>query len=386
MLSTGSLRALFYLDPNVVYLNHGAFGATPREVLKVHHNWQREMEHQPVEFLERRYSALMLRARSALADFLGTDEDNLVYTQNATTAMNIVSHSLPLEAGDEVLCTSHEYGAIARMWQFLSRQHGYSYISHDLKLPLETPLSVVEDLWKAVTSHTRVICVSHITSPTAVILPVRAIVERARSEGIMTVIDGAHAPGQIPLDLHELDADFYCGSLHKWLFTPKGTGFLYARPSAQKLLRPLVVSWGTDLDTYSGSPFVGEYEWLGTRDVSSFLTVPSALEFFATNKWDAVRSRCHELACWAQSEICRTTGSVVLHSPNDYWFSQMFTTSLPGDPDLPKMKFRLLNEYHIEVPLIEWTKYKLLRVSIQGYNSKDDVCRLIEAVRALLRC
>jgi isopenicillin-N epimerase len=378
-----SLRANFLLDPSVTFLNHGSFGATPRPVFETYQRWQRELEKQPVEFLGRRHNDLMRASRAALAEYLGTRAENLVFTQNVTVALNIVAHSLALGPGDEVLSTNHEYGALDRTWRFLSKEHGFACLNQKISIPLTTQDEFVDEFWRGVTPRTRLIFLSHITSPTALIFPIEEIIRRARAAGIVTVIDGAHVPGQIPLALDSLGADFYGGNLHKWLCAPKGAGFLYARPEMQHLLKPLVVSWGYESERPGDSPFIDLHEWWGTRDIAAFLSVPAAIEFQKNHNWEKVRDACHELACYAQTQICNLTGMNPLHSDSETWFRQMVSLPLPADTDIISLKERLYNDYRIEVPLIEWNKRRLIRVSIQGYNTKEDVDKLIFALQKL---
>lgn len=382
-----NLRKQFQLDRSITFLNHGSFGATPRPVFREYQRWQRELEKQPVEFLGRRFAKSMAGARAALGTYLGTHADNLVYVQNATIAMNIVAHSLELSPGDEVLTSGHEYGAMDRTWSFLSKQRGFRYIHQPVSIPLQTPDQWVREFWAGVTKNTRVIFLSHITSATALILPVSDIIQKARSAGILTVIDGAHAPGQIPLHLDSLGADFYGGNLHKWLCAPKGAGFLFARPEVQGRLKPLVVSWGYESDTPSGSTFIDHHEWWGTRDVAAFLSVPAAIEFQKRHQWETVRDACHELARESQRQICEITGLAPLHAwrKAENWFRQMFTAPLPADSDLVELKNRLYNEYRIEVPVHEWNGNKLIRVSVQGYNTRKDLETLRMALLRLVR-
>ncbi len=379
-----SLKKHFLLDPNVIFLNHGSFGATPKPVFREYQRWQLELEKQPVEFLGRRFTYLMAESRAALGNYLGTHADNLVYTQNVTISLNIVARSLGLGNGDEVLSTDHEYGAIDRTWRFLSKERGFLYINQRISTPIKNEESFVEEFWRGVTPYTRVIAISHITSPTAIIFPVKEIVRRAREAGILTVIDGAHVPGQLPLHLDSLGADFYGGNLHKWLCAPKGAGFLYARPEVQHLLKPLVVSWGYESETPGGSTFIDEHEWWGSRDIAAFLSVPAAIEFLEKHNWDSVRDACHDLAQDAQQRICELTGLAPLHSDADGWFRQMIAAPLPVDTDIASLKTRLYDEHRIEVPLVEWNGNKLIRVSVQGYNTKRDVDKLCHALPLLL--
>ena len=379
-----SLKKYFLLDPNIHFLNHGSFGATPTPVFREYQRWQLELERQPVEFLGRRITKLMADSRAALGEYVGTHADNLIYAQNVTIALNIIARSLELGSNDEVLATDHEYGAMDGMWRFLSRERGFRYVNHHIRIPLTTEENFIQDLWQSVTPRTRVIFISHITSPTALIFPVQEIIRRAQKAGILTIIDGAHAPGQIPLQLDSLGADFYCGNLHKWLCAPKGAGFLYARPEKQHLLKPLVISWGYESETPGYSQFVDHNEWWGTRDMAAFLSVPAAIAFQEKHDWDKVRDACHGLARSALGRICELTGLPPLHTEADSWFRQMVAAPLPIDTNITVLKTRLYDEYQIEVPLIDWNGNKLIRVSVQGYNSKHDLDQLCRALSLLV--
>jgi isopenicillin-N epimerase len=377
------LRRYYLLDPSVTFLNHGSFGATPRPVFRTYQHWQCALEKQPVEFLGRRATGLMAEARSALGSYLGTQAERVVFVTNVTVAVNIVARSLKLGVGDEVLATDHEYGACDRTWRFLSRKQGFTYINQRIPVPVTTTEAFVEGLWKGVTRRTKVIFLSHITSPTALVFPVAEVCRRARQAGILTVVDGAHAPGQIRLHLEELGADFYGANLHKWLSAPKGAGFLYARPEVQGMLEPLVVSWGWEAEKPGPSQFIDQHEWWGTRDLAAFLSVPAAIQFQQEHDWDEVRAACHALAGEAQERICDLTGLAPLS--DESWFAQLVAAPLPEKVNLDQLKTRLYEEYRIEVPLILWNGHKLMRVSIQGYNTRRDVEQLIRALDKLLR-
>ncbi len=378
------LKDFFLLDPNVIFLNHGSFGATPKPVFESYQRWQLELERQPVEFLGRRHNGLMRASRAALAEFVGTSENNVVYVTNVTVGLNIVARSLELGPGDEVLSTDHEYGALDRTWRFLATEKGFANIKSQISLPLPAPEEFVEHFWKSVTPHTRVIFISQISSPTAIIFPVAEICARARREGIITVIDGAHVPGQIPLALDLLGADFWSGNLHKWLMSPKGSGFLYARPEVQHLLNPLVVSWGYEAEIPGPSHFIDYHEWMGTRDPAAFLAVPDAIQFQKEHAWDVVQEDCFTLAEYAQGIICGLTNLPALHKPGAQTFRQVVAMSLPVNTDVIALKTRLYDEYHIEVPVHVWNGHKLIRVSVQGYNTRDDIDALYAALKALL--
>lgn len=389
--SASELRELFLLRPDVVFLNHGSFGACPRPVFEAYQQWQLELERQPVEFLGRRFGGLLREAREALADVVGARADDLVYVPNATTGLNAVARSLRLAPGDEVLTTNHEYGALDRTWRFVCARRGATYVNRPLPLPISSADEVIEQLWAGVTERTRVLFLSHITSPTALILPVQELVRRARAVGIITIVDGAHVPGQIPLDLEALGADFYAGNCHKWLNSPKGSAFLYARKEVQPLLEPLVVSWGwqpesstlLSLDSNGSSPFVLQHEWQGTRDIAAYLSVPAAIEFEAEHDWPRVRQECHELARYARQAIGELTGLEQICPDSPEWYAQMATIPLPSC-DAEELKRRLYDEYRVEVPIIEWNSRQFIRVSVQGYNAKGDLDALISALAALL--
>ncbi|NIM93980.1 MAG: aminotransferase class V-fold PLP-dependent enzyme [Anaerolineales bacterium] len=375
-----SLAEKFLLDPDVTFLNHGSFGATPKPVFECYQQLQLELERQPMKFLGREYSGRMAEARKALAETVGTEPDNIVYVTNATTAVNIVARSLSLDPGDRVLSTDHEYGALDRTWQYLSERRGFTYSRHPIPLPAKSDMEIVETLWSGVTSNTRVIFLSHITSPTAITFPVDEICRLARQQGIITIIDGAHAPGQIPLSLDELGADYYAANLHKWLCAPKGAAFLYARPERQAILEPLIVSWGWRSEKPGPSAFVDLYEWVGTKDPSAFLSVPEAIRFQQENNWEEVRKKCHELAVKTQNRLVDLTGLHPLTSPSQY--VQMVSALLP--PINPEHLQKSLHEkYQIEVIVDSWNAQPYIRVSIQGYNGEEDIDRLLEALREL---
>jgi isopenicillin-N epimerase len=378
-----NLRRLFMLNPDVIFLNHGSFGAVPRSVFREYQSWQQELERQPVEFLGRRFTKLMLDSRLSLARYIHASPTDVIFTPNVTVSINIVARSLDLGKGDEVLSTDHEYGACDRTWRFLSRERGFHYVQQPISLPIQSEDEFINSLWKGVTPKTKVIFLSHITSPTATIFPVAAVCKRARREGILTVVDGAHAPGQIPLDMDSIGADFYGGNLHKWLCAPKGSGFLYARPRAQHLLKPLIVSWGYESENSSSSKFIDYHEWTGTRDIASYLAVSSAIKFQSDHNWESVRRDCHQIAGEAQQKICKLTGFEPLHLDESY-FAQFVSIPLPETINPTTLKEDLYKHFLVEVPIITWNGRNLIRVSIQGYNSMQDINKLVQALDSLL--
>ena len=378
------LRRLFLIREDVTFLNHGSFGACSRPVFERYQWWQREAETQLVEFHVRRAPALLKEARAALGAYLNVDADDLVYVTNATVGVNIVAHSLDLGPDDEILAGNHEYGACVRMWRFLCRQSGARYREFDIPVPVTSHEDIVERFLEQVTPATRVIFLSHITAPTALILPVEEICRRARELGIITIVDGAHAPGQIDLDLERIGADFYTGNLHKWLCAPKGAAFLHARPERQSLLKPLVVSWGEELSFPSSSDFINHHEYRGTREISAPLSVPDAIAFQQEQDWPRVRARCHEMLGLARPILADLLGAIPITPDSSEWYGQMCALLLPESIDGARLKTLLYDEYRVEIPVFAWNGRETLRVSMQGYNGWSDLERLFEAIEALL--
>ncbi len=380
-----SLKDHFLLDPDIVFLNHGSYGASPKPVFKVYQNWQLRLERQPVLFLGRELPALMRGSRAALGEYLNAGPDDLVYIPNATHGINIVARSLVLQPGDEILTTDHEYGACDYTWDFLCRKSGARYIHQPIPLSVHSREEIVEQFWQGVTPQTKVIYLSHITSPTALRLPVEEICQRAREAEILTVIDAAHAPGQIPVDLQALGADIVFGNCHKWMLAPKGSAFLYVRREVQELIQPLVVSWGTHPtpDIATGSRFIDILQWTGTKDPTAALAVPTAIQFMQDHDWEEVRRQCHALLRQGIERICDLTGLPPLYPLDSDFYSQMGIAPLPPS-DLVALKARLYDEFRVEVPLIEWQNQYFVRISIQGYNTQSDVDVLVDALRVLL--
>jgi len=380
-----SLKEYFLLDPTIVFLNHGSYGAVPKPVFEAYQNWQLRLERQPVLFLGRELAGLLLASRVALGEYLNADADDLVYIPNATHGVNIVAHSFQLKPGEEILTTDHEYGACDYTWDFICSKTGAKYIHQPIPLPVHGEEEIVDQFWQGVTSQTKVIYLSHITSSTALRLPVEQICLRARQAGILTIIDAAHSPGQIPVDLQLLGADILFGNAHKWMLTPKGAAFLYVRREIQNLINPLIVSWGTDPtpDIATGSRFIDILQWTGTKDPTAALTVPTAIQFMKDHDWEHVRYQCHGLLRQAIERICDLTKLLPLYPLNSDFYSQMGIAPLPKS-DLAILKSRLYDEYQVEVPLIQWQDKQFIRISIQGYNTTDDVDSLIDALKILL--
>jgi len=383
-----NLRDAFQLDKSVHFLNHGSYGATPIEVFEAYQGWQRRLELQPVKFLGREIVDLFKNVRKELGSYLGTSGNNIVLIPNATFGVNAVARSLNLSVGDEVLGSDLEYGACNNIWTFLAEKHGFVYKQQGVSLPISSKESFVEDFWNGVTEKTKVIFLSHITSATALTLPIAEICARARTENIITVIDGAHAPGQLELDLDSLGADFYTANCHKWMCAPKGAAFLYAVEHMQELMEPLVVGWGLTNDKWDnlggvGSSFLDAFDWLGTNDPASYLSIPAAIDFQSKHNWGNVRTTCNALLIETLQRIESLTGLDSFYSDDDQ-YRQLAVALLPNSIDPETLKTKLYDNYNIEVPITEHKGQPFVRVSIQGYNTQEDTDALLKALETLL--
>ncbi len=383
------MRQAFLLDPDIVFLNHGSYGACPREVFADYQGWQLELERNPVQFLGRRSAALLATARQRLADYLCSRGADLVFVANATTGVNIVARSLALQPGDEVLGTDHEYGACEAAWRVVCEQRGARYISVPVPLPYDDA-AWSQRLLAAATPRTRLMMASHISSTTALIFPVAQLCAAARELGILTLIDGAHAPGHIDVDIEGIGADFYTGNCHKWLCGPKSAGFLHSRPEHQGWIEAPVVSWGhvaqdlgghTGFDAYTGStPFERRLQWQGTRDISACLAVPAAIDFQQRHDWPTQRQRCHEAALQTQVRVLARNGLAPVAPDSAY--GQMLAIPVRAD-DAAALRQRLFDDYRIEVPVTRHGERVFVRISVQAYNTPSELDALVRALAEL---
>jgi len=383
------LRRHFLLDPGTVFLNHGSFGACPAEVLQAQHVLQLEMERNPVEFLGRRSAARLGAARDRLAAFLAARPEDLVFVTNSTTAVNVVARSLDLGPGDEIVTTDHEYGACDATWEWVAGRAGARLVRAEIPLPFDRG-SFADRLFAAVTRRTRLISLSHITSGTALVFPVAEVCRRARAAGIPTLVDGAHAPGQVELDLAALGADFYAGNCHKWLCAPKGAAFLWARPEHHARLDPPVVSWGLAGD-FAAHPAIAavtgttELErrllWQGTRDITPFLAVPAALAFLERIAWPALRTERHGLVVETRDRVDAVTGLEPIAPPDD--LALMAAIALP-ECDGERLQLALRERHRIEVPVTGQGGRRFLRVACHAYTTRRDADALVAAASELL--
>jgi isopenicillin-N epimerase len=387
-----NLRSQFLLDPDVTFLNHGSFGACPRTVFEAYQAWQLKLERQPVAFLDplRGLSGWMRDARAAMADEFGCDADDIVGLVNSTEALNIVAQSLDLKPGDEILTTDHEYAALDKTWAYVAGRTGARVVHVTIPLPLTRAEAFTDALQAGITRRTKVLFLSHITSATAMVFPLEAIIAVARARGIVTVIDGSHAPGHIPLDLTALGADFYAGNCHKWLMGPKGSAFLHARRDLQAGINPLVISHGWTLEAdqpgaiggFGNPAFVDMLEVQGTRDPSAILTIPNAIAFRHQHGWDRIAASCRDLAQETAARVVALTGLPALSSP-DFCAPQMVAMQVP-QCDPTALKLALLDGYGIEIPCFSWQDRTIVRLSVQGYNTAAEMDHLVAALATIL--
>ena len=353
------MKDLFLLDPNIVFLNHGSFGACPRPVFDRYQQWQRELEREPVEFLgrERRLGERLESARLRLAAYLGADPANLAFVPNTSTALDAVARSLELGPGDEILMGEDEYGGVMRLWSYVAGRTGARM--------RRVPFDELDPH-----ARTRVVFCSHVEWTSGRVNDVAEACRRAREAGALSIVDGAHAPGQLELSLDTIGADVYAGNCHKWLCAPKGSAFLYVRPEVQPSIEPLVVSWDWD----GGRPWADQNRWQGTRDPSAYLSVPSAIDFQDEHDWTAVRRRCHAL-------LERARERLGLEPLTDDFVQMLgFAVDLPEPETLTR---RLFDEHRIEVPVFETSHGWTMRVSVQAYNDEADLDALVAALQAL---
>jgi isopenicillin-N epimerase len=388
-------RGFWPLDPNVTFLNHGSFGCCPSPVLKFQRAIQDRLERQPVGFLVDEFEVLWDQSRRALARFVGADPNDLVYVTNATTGVNTVLRSLDFRPGDELIVTDHEYNACRCALDFAAGQTGARVVLVKIPFPLTSPQEVEDAVLERVTRRTRIVLLDHITSQTGLVLPVERIVRELNRRGVESLIDGAHAPGMVPLDLEEIGATYYAGNAHKWLCAPLGTALLHVRRDRQKNIRPLVISHGANSRRTDRSRFLLEFGWMGTADGSAWLSAPEALRVIGAllaGGWPAVMRRNRALALTARQLLCE-----VLQIPPpcpDEMIGSLAAVPLPDmrradiariSGGLDPLRVRLLREYGIEVPVTPWPAppKRLLRVSAQLYNSLPQYERLVEVLRII---
>jgi len=369
----------FLLNPEIIFLNHGSFGACPKPIFEDYQEWQLRLEREPVQFITKQNAIALKAAREALGAYLSCAAADVVMTPNPSYAMNIIAKSFVLEPGDEILTTDLEYGAMNRTWDYYCRKAGATFRRQKINLPVLSKEGIIEDFFAGLTPNTKAIFISQITSMTALILPVAEICARAKSLGLITIVDGAHAPGHVSVDLSTLQADIYTGACHKWMLTPKGSSFLYVKKEMQAQYDPLVISWGYESDNPGPSQFIDYHETQGTRDMAAFFTVPKAIAYLQENNWENRAAACRELILRNYPIVCDLLGTKPVCPVHPDFLGQM--CSIPVNTDQPvALKELLYSKYKIEIPVMVDRKYTYIRISMQAYNSQADIDALIAAL------
>lgn len=380
-------KSLWSINLDITYLNHGSFGPSPLVVQRARQSWTEQLEAQPMEFFCQRMEKELDTASTRLGELVGAKSGNLLLVDNATVGMNIAATAIDLQAGDEVLLTDHEYGAVQRIWRRKCLATGAHMVTAELPSPLETTEGIVAAIMNRVTDSTKVIVVSHVTSQTAAILPVAAICAAARARDVPVCIDGPHAIAMLPVNLREIGCDFYMASCHKWLCAPFGSGFLYVHTRQQPKLQPVHTSWGGSI-AGNEKHWKDDFNWIGTRDPAPVLSIPAAINFMERLGLETFRDHGHALVKHALDRAIKELDGRALLPDSPDWYGPMITISIPTptgwEPALhgkiDSLQRCLRDEHHIEVPVFSWNGHRCLRVSAHMYNSMADIDRLFDVL------
>ena len=377
------MKSQFLLDSNITFLNHGSFGACPKPIFEEYQRFQMELETEPVYFIQKKAAGYLKIAKERLAKYINCNANDFFFTPNPTFAVNTIMRSLHLESGDEILSTNHEYGAMDRIWNFYCKKSGAKFIRQNISLPVVSKEQILEEFWSGYTSKTKIVFLNQISSCTALIFPVKEICDKARELGLITIIDGAHVPGQIDLDIRDLNPDFYTGTLHKWMLAPKGSSFLYVKKSFQEMLDPLIVGWGYESVSPGESQFLDYQEYQGTRDISAFLCAPKVIDFLEDNNWKTKAKECRNIVLNNYKRFCDLLNAEPLCPITEEFLVQM--ASIPVKTSNPTaLKDLLFDKYKIEIPVMPLNGNYFLRYSINAYNSQEDLDILYKALEDII--
>ncbi|MBW2272752.1 MAG: aminotransferase class V-fold PLP-dependent enzyme [Deltaproteobacteria bacterium] len=393
-----SLRSHWILDSEVAFLNHGSFGACPKAVLDAQTRYRERLEREPMTFFLRDGAGLLSAARQALGDFVGADAEELAFVPNVTAGINALLHSMHFDPGDELLVSDHAYNASRNILDEVARRDGCKVVVVRIPFPIDSPERVVQLVQESVTPKTRAALLDHVTSPTGLVLPLEAMIEALHERGIEVVVDGAHAPGMLDLDLRSLGADYYAANCHKWLCSPKTAGFIYVPLPRQGEVRPRIISHGANAGLEGPARFRAEFDWTGTRDITPWLATGDAIAFLGgllPGGWPALRERNRNLVLWAREHVARKLG-VALPCP-DSMVGSMAALILPASERFPArgrdshfalhpLNTALFEQYRVEIPVhgCPGSGETLVRLSAALYNERGDYERLAEALAALL--
>lgn len=374
------LSNYFLLRKDIIFLNFGSFGACPKPVFERYQQYQLELEQEPVQFIQVSGLQYLQESRKALGSFLNCHHDDLVYVVNPSYAVNIIAKSLVLQPGDEVLTTNLEYGACDKTWAYYCNKAGAVYKKQPIRLPLESKEEFVDQFFKGLTNKTKLIFISHITSSTGLRLPVEEIVAKAKEAGVMTFVDGAHAPGQVEVDLQKLNVDIYTGACHKWMMTPKGSSFLYVKKELQHLFDPLVVSWGYNALFPSHSQFLDYHQGQGTRDYSAFLTIPAAIDFMKEHDWTNISAHYRKMVQENATAFCNLLLTKPLAPVTDDFIVQLCSAEIKTTAP-EQLQKHLYSEYNIQIPVMRHGDKVYIRYSLNACNSQKDLDTLFNAIK-----
>ena len=373
------MKSLFLLDNSITFLNHGSFGACPKPIIEEYQRLQIEQESDSVNFMQKKLPFYLKEAKKPLAKFIGCTAADFFFTPNPTVAVNTIMRSLQLNEGDEILTTNHEYGAMDRTWHFYCKKMGCKYIRQKISLPIISKETLLEEFWKGCTNKTKIIFINQISSATGLIFPVKEICDKARTLGITTIIDGAHVPGHIDLNIEAMNPDFYTGTLHKWMLSPKGCSFLYVKKELQDSIDPLVVSWGYESLFPSDSRFLEYHEYQGTNDYTAFLTTPKVLEFLEENNWKEKSKVCKQLVLDNYKRFCDLVNSKPICPITEEFLGQMASIEVKTKNGI-ELKNILYDKYRIQIPVMPLNDAFYIRFSINVYNDVADLDVLYQAL------
>jgi len=386
-------RASFTLDPDVLFLNHGSYGACPTPVLARQAELRAQLEREPVRFFHGALEPLLDAARLELARFVGADPEGLAFVTNATQGVNAVLRALSFGEGDELLVTDHEYNACRNALDFVAERSRARVVVARVPFPIDGPDAVVDAVLRSVTPRTRLALLDHVTSPTALVFPIATLVRELRARGVETLVDGAHAVGMVPLDLESLGAAYYTSNCHKWLCAPKGCAFLHVREDLRDRVVPLAISHGKNLERPGRSRFRLLFDWTGTQDPTAYLALPAAFAFLGSLAPGGIRGVAeenHALAVWGRALVCDALG--VKPAAPESMLGSMATVPLRPDPaakgslaTTDPLQLALMERFHIEIPVFPWPDGggRCLRLSAQVYNRPSEYERLAEALVTL---
>ncbi len=378
------LRNQFLLRKDITFLNFGSFGACPKPIFTQYQQYQLELEQEPVQFIIKTGLEYIKSSRVALSNYLQCNANDIVLVTNPSYAVNLIAKSLPLKAGDEILTTNLEYGACDRTLNYYCEKMGAKYIQQPITLPISSKEVFIDEFFKGLSAKTKMIFISHITSSTGLRFPVEEICAIAKSKGLITFIDGAHAPGQVPLNLSTLQADIYTGACHKWMMAPKGCTFLYVTPILQNQFDPLVISWGFNSTSPSNSRFLDYHQTQGTRDFSAFCTIPSVIQFMEEYNWPSVAKACRELVHTNVLHFCSLLNTAPLAPITDDFILQLCSIPIKA-PKPEELKDILFEKYNIEIPIMLHANKVYMRYSIQAFNSQKDLDILTDALKDIIQ-